>query len=67
MTKQKTEPEKSNNEKIMLLLAYLCTKDMEKLEEKVDLLDQVSFTTPEIASFLKINNKAVYNARDRIK
>jgi DNA-directed RNA polymerase specialized sigma24 family protein len=62
-------PKKSNPEKKQaeLMLAYICIKDIPRLNERVSILDRFDLSDSEIASVCGIAEQSVRNARQRKK
>ncbi len=53
--------------RIELMLAYLCIKDLSSLPEQVEVLDHCGFASAEIAAICGVAEGSVRNARMQIK
>lgn len=60
-TKKIAEKSKSSPE--LLMLGYLCVKDLETLPEMVDVLDRFGFSGPDIAKICNAAEGSIRNAR----
>jgi len=65
------ENQKKNNKagvsQEILLLGYLCVKDLQTLPEMVDILDRFGFSGPDIAKICNVAEGSVRNARSENK
>jgi len=64
-TKKTTEKSKSSPE--LLMLGYLCVKDLKNLPEMVEVLDRFGFSGPDIAKICNAAEGSIRNARLGIK
>jgi hypothetical protein len=63
----KKQAEKSSTNQELLLLGYLCVKDLKTLSEMVEVLDRFGFSGPEIAKICNVAEQSVRNARFDLK
>lgn len=65
MAKEKIDVQKQ----ILLMLGYLCVKDegIEKIEQKVEILDIFELSGSDIAKICKVKEQAIKDARQRLK
>lgn len=60
---QKAKQKDSNSRTEILMLAYLCTKDMQGLVEKVGVLDRFGLSDADIAAVCDCTVQGVRNSR----
>jgi hypothetical protein len=61
-----SKKQKSETSPEILMLAYLCTKGADNLNEKVSILDRFSLSDFDIASICDCSQQSVWNARSSL-
>ena len=64
-TKKTTEKSKTNPE--LLMLGYLCIKDLKTIPEMVEVLDRFGFSGPDIAKICSSTTGSIRVARFELK
>ena len=64
-TKKTTEKSKTNPE--LLMLGYLCVKDLKTIPEMVEVLDRFGFSGPDIAKICNSTTGSIRVARFELK
>ncbi|MBI3176280.1 MAG: hypothetical protein HYZ25_21350 [Chloroflexi bacterium] len=64
---KKAKTEKTGVSQELLMLGYLCVKDLETLPEMVEVLDRFGFSGPDIAKICNAAEGSIRNARLGLK
>jgi len=62
-----TEIKKSKTSPEILMMGYICIKDVETLPEKVDILDRFGLLDSDIASICNCAVQSIRDARQKLK